>query len=215
MKIYEQAYNILLADDHMIVRQGVEFVCMELFSNAVFHHAGSLKKLWSILETHTIDIVVLDAQFPDGLSLQVIPDIRTNYPQLKILILSSFEEVDFSLKFIHAGANGYLSKLSEDGAVQVALQSLVEEGKYYSELTQKLLELSKYNPAIMNPLQQLSEREIEIAKLLSQGMGNLEIANELSLKQNTISTFKKRIFDKLQIQSIVELADILRVHLHT
>ncbi len=113
---------------------------------------------------------------------------------------------------INAGANGFLSKLSEESEIRQAISELMEKGEYYSPLTQKLLKISAHNPDILNPLNQLSERELQIAVLYSKGYGNLEIANSLSLKQNTVSTFKKRIFEKLDIESLIDLINLMEIH---
>ncbi|MCO5249011.1 MAG: response regulator transcription factor [Chitinophagales bacterium] len=204
--------KFLLADDHLIVRQGMQFVIEDLYEDTIFSHVSNMKQLVDILQQNMVDILILDAQFPDGVSLSIIPEIKRIQPQIKILIFTSFEEENFSLKFIEAGVNGFLSKLSEEDEIRNAIQSMVEKGHYFSPLTQKLIELSKYNPLLTNPLLQLSERELEIAKMYAKGYGNLEIANELSLKQNTVSTFKKRIFEKLNINSLIELADLVKIH---
>lgn len=204
--------KFLLADDHLIVRQGMSFVVEDLYPEAQISHAPRLNKLIEILKNESFDMLILDAQFPDGVSLSVIPEILEIQPDIKILIFTSFEEENYSLKFIEAGVNGFLSKLSEESEIQTAIKEVWENGQYYPPFTQKLLSLSKHNPNLSNPLNQLSEREMEIAKLYFKGLGNLEIANELGLKQNTVSTYKKRIFEKLNIDSIVELSDLMRVH---
>lgn len=204
--------TFLLADDHHIVRQGLQFTLEDLFEKPQIFHATTMTKIIERLDTSTVDILILDAQFPNGTSLSLIPEIRKKQPNIKILIFTSFEEGHFSLKFIDAGANGFLSKLSEEHEINRALLQLIEKGYYYPILTKKLLEFSKNNPQLINPLNQLSSRELEIAKLYAKGYGNLEIANELELKQNTISTFKKRIFEKLNIESFVDLVDLMKIH---
>ncbi|MDR2206877.1 MAG: response regulator transcription factor [Flavobacteriaceae bacterium] len=204
--------KFLLADDHLIVRQGIQFIIEECFENPEFFYASSILKTVELLQKQTIDILILDAQFPDGISLSVIPEIRKIQPEIKILIFTSFEEENFSLKFIKAGANGYLSKLGEENEIKLAIENIAEKGEYYPPFTQKLLELSKHNPLLENPLNLLSEREIQIANLYAKGYGNLEISNELSLKQNTVSTFKKRIFEKLNIASLVDLIELMKIH---
>ena len=204
--------TFLLADDHLIVRQGMQFMLEDLFENSQFFHASSIPQIIEKLAQNTIDVLLLDAQFPSGVSLSHIPEIRKMQPNIKILMFTSFEEEHFSLKFIEAGANGFLSKLSDEHEIKYALLHLVEQGHYYPTLTKKLLEISKNNPHVINPLNQLSDRELEIAKLYAKGFGNLEIANELALKQNTVSTFKKRIFEKLNIETVIDLIDLMKIH---
>jgi DNA-binding NarL/FixJ family response regulator len=206
-----ESIKVLLADDHLIVRQGLQFLIEEVLENVHFKHVSSIKQTLENIQNESFDFLVLDAQFPDGLSLSVVSEIKKTQPDLKILIFTSFAEEHFALKFISAGANGFLSKMSEEESIKLAIRDIFEKGYYYSSLTEKLLELSKFNPSLVNPLLQLSERELEIAKLMTQGFGNLEIANSLNLKQNTVSTFKKRIFEKLNIDSIVDLIDLVKM----
>jgi DNA-binding CsgD family transcriptional regulator len=89
---------------------------------------------------------------------------------------------------------------------------MVNSGAYISPITQALLIDSIRNPAVSNPLLLLTERELQIAKMYAEGQGNLEIANSLDIKQNTVSTLKKRIFDKLEIENIVELIELIKDH---
>jgi len=203
--------KILLADDHLIVRQGLQFVIQDSFEDTIISHASSIKQMMIQLTNEKFDLLILDAQFPDGISVTYIHEIKLLQPQIKILVFTSFAEEHFSLKFINAGANGFLNKLSEEQSIKLAIQNVMEQGRHYSSFTEKLLDLSKFNPLLLNPVHHLSERELEIAKLLVNGYGNLEIANTLNIKQNTVSTFKKRIFEKLNINSIIDLIEIIKM----
>lgn len=207
-----QEMSFLLADDHLIVRQGMQFVIEELYPDAKFSQASNLNQVIEKIRNETFDVLILDAQFPDGISLSILPEIRKIQPKMKILVFTSFEEEHYSLKFIEAGANGFLSKLSEASEIKTAVSEIIENQRYYPPLTEKLLELVKFNPNLANPLNQLSEREMQIAALYAKGFGNLEIANELDVKQNTVSTLKKRIFEKLAIDSVVELIELMKIH---
>lgn len=206
--------KFLLADDHNIVRQGIKLIIGDLIEDCQIYHASSIQQIREQIKLNPIDFAILDAQLPDGNCLSLIPEIRQLQPDMKILMFTSFDEENYSFKFINAGANGFLSKLSEESEIRQAISQLMEKGEYYSPLTQKLLKISERNPDILNPLSQLSERELQIAVLYSKGYGNLEIANSLSLKQNTISTFKKRIFEKLNIETLVDLINLMEIH-HT
>lgn len=200
----------LLADDHSIVRQGIELLLTDMFPDAEVVHASQLQQIQDVLQNHSIDFAIFDAQFPDGNILQILSECKKQNPDLIILIFSSFEEEQYALKFIHAGANGYLSKLADEETLQQALMSLSTDGTYLSDTVQKLILNSLQNPASQNPLNRLTERERQIAQLYAQGLGNLEIANELDLKQNSVSTFKKRILEKLNLKTTLELIDFIR-----
>lgn len=204
--------NFLLADDHSLIRQGVEFLIEEIGFEGEIFHASTLQKVLETVGLQEIEIVVIDAIFPDGNSLNIISEIKSIKPEVKILVFSGVDESTQSIKYINAGANGFLSKLSEENEIKEAILKIHQTGKYISLITQGLLIDSLHNPNIVNPLQRLTERELEIAEMYAKGYGNLEIANNLNVKQNTISTIKKRIFDKLHIENVVDLADLIKNH---
>lgn len=204
--------KFLLGDDHHIVRQGLQFVIEDVVENVEIIHASSLEQILREVKSNPIEIAILDAQFPDGNSMSIIAEIKQIQPEIKILIFTSFEEENYSLKFINEGADGFLNKLSEETEIQNAIQEMIEKGNSFPPFTTKILQLSDEHIALLNPLNQLTERELEIAVLYAKGNGNLEIANILSLRQNTVSTFKKRIFDKLKVENLVDLTDLVRTH---
>lgn len=192
------------------MRQGVIFLIEDLEINCELNQANSLLQVQEKIEALPIDILITDAHFPDGNSLSIISKLKESKPDLKILVFSGLEEGTYALKFLNAGVNGFVSKLSEEEEVKTAIQKVIFEGEYLSDKTKSLLLNSIRNPKSTNPVSLLSERELEIANLYAQGLGNLEIANQLDLKQNTVSTVKKRIFEKLEIENLVELIELLK-----
>lgn len=202
----------LLADDHSIVRQGMEIVISDIVPEAKIYQTSSLHQVIELVESKGIEMAVIDAHFPDGNSLHILPQMKAVNPNLKILIFTGLEEDLHALKFIKAGANGYLSKLSEEDEIRDALTAFIERGEYFSPLVRNLLVQFVYNPNLISPLSQLTKREMEIAEMYADGYGNLEIANTLNIKQNTVSTIKKNIFEKLEIENLVELIDLVKTH---
>ena len=201
--------NFLLADDHSLIRQGVEFLIEELDFDGEIFHASTLQKVLETIESQQLDIVVIDAIFPDGNSLTIIPEIKNRKPEIKILVFSGVDENTQSIKYINAGANGFLTKLSEEDEIKEAILKIHNTGKYISSITQDSLINSMQNNHT-NRLKNLTEREFQIAELYAKGLGNLEIASHLDIKQNTVSTIKKRIFDKLDIENLVELVELMK-----
>ena len=201
--------KFLVADDHSLIRQGVVFVIEDLEIDSHIVQVGNLETVKQKVTEEQFDVLVLDAHFPDGNSINVIPEIKEKFPTIKILVFSGVDEHPHALKFLKAGANGFLSKMSDEDQISSAIKAIIEEGEYLSATTQKLLRDSILNINKVDPLSTLSERELEIAQLYAEGYGNLEIANKLDIKQNTVSTIKKRLFDKLKIENIVELIRIL------
>jgi DNA-binding NarL/FixJ family response regulator len=205
----EKSLTFLLADDHSLIRQGLLFVIEDISADSNIFQASTLQQALEVVKTKEIDIAIIDAHFPDGNSLSILPEIRNLKPEIKILIFTGIDETTQALKYINAGANGFLSKMSEEDEIENALKNIMQFGEYISPVTQRLLLSSLRNPNMANPISRLTERELQIAKLYTEGFGNLEIANQLDVKQNTISTVKKRIFEKLEIDNIVELIQLM------
>lgn len=202
----------LLADDHSIVRQGMEIVISDIVPNAKVYQTSSLHQVLELIESKGVEMAIIDAHFPDGNSLHILPQMKSVNPNLKVLIFTGLEEDLHGLKFIKAGANGYLSKLSEEKEVREAITTFIEKGEYFSDLLRNLLVQLVYNPDLISPLNSLTKRELQIAELYAEGYGNLEISNSLNIKQNTVSTIKKNIFEKLKIENMVELVDLIKTH---
>jgi len=204
--------RFLLADDHSLIRQGLVFVLEDIGREYEVFHTSNLQQTLEFITSHPIDIAIIDAHFPDGNSLSVIPEIRKLQPEIRILIFTGIDEEVHALKFINAGVNGFLSKLNEEDEIKQAIMKIITQGEYISSKTQALLMSSIHNPSLINPFSSLTERELQIAGMYAEGLGNLEIANKLDVKQNTVSTIKKRIFDKLKIDNLVELIKLYKNH---
>jgi DNA-binding NarL/FixJ family response regulator len=204
--------TFLIADDHSIVRQGISLLIKELFFNAKIYQSGTFKETLNVLKDTKIDLLVLDINFPDGNSLNILSETKTLQPELKILIFSAYEEDLFALRYLNAGATGYLNKGSNEDEIKQALQSMMVSGKYITQnIKDRILE-SYISKKPLNPLEQLSNREVEVARLLIKGFGNMEIAELLQIKKSTVSTFKNRIFEKLEIVNLAELIDLFQLY---
>ena len=203
--------TFLLADDSLI-KQGLVFVLEDIELDCDLIAASNLHQLVEISSENNIDIAIIDAHFPDGKSISILSEIRKNNPKVRILIYSGIDENTQSLKFLNAGANGFLSKLSDEEEIERAIRKMYEEGEYISLTTRNLLMSSERERSLINPLFRLTERELQIAEMYADGLGNLEITNQLDIKQNTVSTLKKRIFDKLNIENVVELSELIKGH---
>lgn len=200
----------LLADDHSLIRQGMILLLDYIGIQHKVFHASNFHQIMEYMRFQRIDIAVVDASFPEGSSLDLIGEMKEISPEVKILIFSGIDEVLHSIKFLNAGADGFLSKLSDEEEIRNALISIIRKGEYISPLTKGLLINSAKSRKLINPLLSLTKRELEIAHMYAAGRGNLEIANLLNLRQNTVSTIKKRIFKKLMIDNLMELVELLK-----
>lgn len=205
-------YNFIVADDHSIVRQGMSFILKDIFKESEVLQTDSFSEIIKTISKRAIDLLVLDVNFPEGSSFELLPTIKMLQPNIKILIFSAFDEDIYAIRFINAGANGYLNKLSSEQEIRNAIQSVITTGKYVSEHIQnKILDTFILNKP-KNPLEELSNREIEIARLLVDGNSNTDIANLLNLKKTTVSTYKNRIFEKLLIDNLSSLIQIFNIY---
>lgn len=202
--------SFLLADDHSIVRNGLEIVIKSIFDNCSIHHAGNFNEIRNLIAKEAINVLILDANFPEGTTLDLIPEFKLAQPNLNILIFTSLDEEIYALRYLKAGADGYLSKLATSEELEKAIVAMSANLKYMSPVIQDKMYTALLSNKSDNPLDELSEREMEIASLLVKGYGNLEISNELNLKSTTVSTYKARVFEKLGVTTLVALVEKYR-----
>jgi len=204
--------SFLIADDHSIVRQGISLLLKESFFNSEIYQAGTFKDVLKVLRETKIDLLVLDINFPDGNSLNIIAEIKNIQPDIKILIFSAYDEDIYAMRYLNAGASGYLNKGSNEEEMKNALNNMIISGKYITQNIKDRILDTYISKKPINPLEQLSNREIEVARLLIKGFGNMEISELLNVKKSTVSTFKNRIFEKLEINNLADLIDLFQLY---
>lgn len=199
----------LLADDHSVVRQGMLLMIKDIAQSAVFFHASTFKETLLVLKRRNVDFLILDIHFPDGKSSKkALTEIRNINPTIKILIFSGLEEDIYAMRYINAGANGFLSKMASEAEMKAALKLFIKSGKYMSQsIKDKILDNFMFKK-VSNPLGVLSAQEMGIALLLISGHGNIEISQLKGLQKSTISTYKKRIYEKLNVENLASLISI-------
>lgn len=209
--------KILIADDHSIVRLGAAVVINEKFKNTEITNATTIKEVYDHLQYQKFDLLLLDINMPGGNNIKVIKEILNLQSDLKILVFSSYDENIYALRYIESGAAGYLNKSTAMDELNNAIQSIQERGKYMSnsvkDLYVKKLTTTKSSLDKSNPLNKLSNREMDVAKHLIEGHGILEVSNLLELSSSTVSTYKSRIFDKLSVNNIPELIELYKLHI--
>ena len=204
--------TFLITDDHSIVRQGIAMLINELFLNPKIYKSGNFKDTFKILHETKIDLLILDINFPDGSSINIIQDIKNIQPGIKILIFTAYNEDIYALRYLNSGASGYLNKNTSEEEMKTALTTMVLTGKYITQNVKDRILDSYISKSPINPIEQLSNRELEVAKMLIKGHGNLEISDILNIKKTTVSTFKNRIFEKLEIDSLAALIELFRLY---
>lgn len=205
--------RILVADDHGIVRMGLIQIIKELIPNTLISEVADYKSLYTIISKEQFDLVILDVNMPNGSLQEAIDFIKIKRPELKILIFSSQDEHLYAMRYLKMGADGFLHKLSSKEIIHKALNAMLNKGRFISDEVKEAMvfdSLNKYSKT--SPMESLSNRELQVANKLCEGLSLKEMSNQLNLHSSTISTYKNRVFEKLDIQSIPELVDILRMY---
>jgi len=206
-------FNILIADDHEIVRVGTTLLVKEIFNTATVEQTDDFNKALQLLDKKNYDLLILDVNIPGGNTFDMIGLARLRQKDVPILVFSSYDEQLYSLRFLEEGANGYISKDASSDMVKKAIKTVLEKKDYVSnEVQEQLLNIFKDKKGKQSSdLALLSNREIEIVRLLIRGIGTKEAGQILNLRKNTISTYKARIFKKLQVNNVIELADKIKL----
>jgi DNA-binding NarL/FixJ family response regulator len=197
--------NILIVDDHDVVRQSLARVIADEFSGAVCKKVDKAAICIQLLGEETFDLLILDMNLPDMDGLTLTEWIRNHYPEQMILIFTMNPVAVFAKKLYQLGIRGYLNKDAEMSELIGALRTVLIEKKIYFN-PQFKLELAHDSllkkPA--NPIDKLSGRELTIAQLIARGKSNEQIAIELNIGHSTMRTYKSRIFQKLEINTLHE-----------
>jgi DNA-binding NarL/FixJ family response regulator len=194
--------RILTIDDHEIVRGGVK----GLFSaaSAEFGEARSGPEAITLIRDSDWDIAVLDISLGGRSGLEVLAEIKQLRPKLPVLILSMHAEDQYALRAFKAGASGYINKASSRDELQRAILKVIKGGRYISPALAETIafDLSRSEKL---PHESLSDRELEVLCLIASGNTVGEIAEKLSLSDKTISTYRRRILDKMLMKTNAEL----------
>jgi len=199
--------KVLVADDHEIVRQGLKTIISEHSDLNIAGEAENGNQVLKILKKTKVDVVLLDFDMPEKNGLDTLIELKALYPKLPVMILSIFPEDHYGTRFLKAGASGYLQKSSATDQLIDAIRKVFNGGKYISSaLTDRLV--TNLNRDHERPLHEsLTDREFQVFCLLATGKKLKEIADELCLSINTISTYRSRILQKMDMSSN---ADVIR-----
>ncbi|MCF8721211.1 response regulator [Nitrospina gracilis] len=196
--------RIMIADDHPLFRRGLKNAFSETPDIEIVAEADNGNDVVDRIRDQDLNLVILDISMPGKDGLEVVKQIKTEYPKLPILIMSVYPENQYAVRFIKAGAAGYLTKESALDTLLHAVRKVSQGGKFASpEITERLafdfLETNK-------PLHEtLSDREYQVFLMIARGKSLTEIANELSLSVKTISTHRSRILEKMKMKKNAEL----------
>ena len=202
--------QVLVCDDHQIVRQGIRQILADAADITLAHEAANGADALQRVRAGGIQVVLLDIAMPLRDGLDVLKQLRSEYPKLPVLMLSTYPDRQYAVRSLKLGAAGYLNKSADSEQLIDAIRRVAAGGLFITTSVAEQLATSVGAGAASHdtkPLhEQLSRREYQVFRLLSQGRSVGEIAEQLALSSNTVSTYRARILEKTGVRNDVELA---------
>jgi two-component system nitrate/nitrite response regulator NarL len=200
--------KIIIADDHHLFIEGIHSLIKSMKNMEVVAEVANGKELLAKLVTTPCDIILMDINMPEMDGIEATKQVRANYPGIKILMLTMFSNKEYIEKLLRVGANGYLLKNTGIEELKTAIETVVSGESYFSkEVTERIMEgLQKKKAAERNThLIELTEREIDVLKLIVQECTTAEIAEKLFISTHTVETHRKNLISKLNVRNIAGL----------
>ncbi len=198
--------NVLIVDDHALIREGVKKTLSGEPDMTLVGEANNVLELFKALERLTVSVVLLDITMPGESGLDALKDLHQKYPDLPVLILSFHPEHRFAVRALKAGASGYITKESATEELVQAVRKIAGGGMYVSSSLAEQLAAELKDTSGKLPHETLSDREFQVMRLFALGRKSSEIAEELGVSVNTVNTYRMRIFEKMNMQSNVDLS---------
>ena len=196
--------RVLIADDHAVVRRGLAEIVNEALDLQVAAEASDGEELIGLLRDGQGDLVVMDLKMPGLHGLDLVKQLRSEFPTLPILVLSMHPEDQFAVRVLRAGATGYLTKNSAPNDLVTAIRRVAQGRRYVSPTLAETL-LAAMEADTEAPHEALSDREYQVMQLLAAGKLIQEISDELALSPKTVGTYRLRLLQKMNMRSNAEL----------
>lgn len=197
--------RVLIADNHAVVREGLKHLLAGLPESVEVGEAGSAREAITLARAARWDIALLDIAVPGGNGLDLLKQLRREYPALPVLILSMYPEEQYALRVLKAGACGYLTKESATDQLIAAIEAARRGQRYASPEIAARLATALEVETEESPQKNLSDREFEILRMIALGNGVSRIAARLSLSVSTVGTYRARLLRKLGLRQTAEL----------
>lgn len=198
--------KILIADHHPMTRKGISCMLKKTDKFLIVGKANNGEELYRNLERYEPDILVMEIDIPHINGINALRNIKTNFPQLRVLIFSVHPEEIYALRSIKSGAAGYVPKTASTKVFLKALKQIAKGGIFLNEdLTSTFTSRNVGETNAISRYKKLSSREVEVLNLLSSGKRNKDIANALNINEKTVSTYKTRLLKKLKVDNIADL----------
>lgn len=204
--------RILLVDSHPVVREGLRCTLSSKTDCVVVGELGSGIEIFDFIRKNKIDLIISEIDLPELNGITAIRAIKKEHKEIKTLMFSHQPEEIYAISTLKAGASGYLSKSADTYEIFKAIDTIMSGKEYLSEKMDKHYKYTDTNKSRTRLFKRLSTREVEVLKLLSIGKKNKEIAEELDINEKTVSTYKSRLYKKLNVDNIVDLVHQAQHH---
>ena len=204
--------HIMIADDHAVVRRGLREILADAIPGADFSEVGNGDEVLSQLGKSQVAMLVLDISMPGRSGIDVLRDVKHTYPRMPVIILSCQPEEQYAVRCLRAGAAAYISKESASDELALATKKILSGGRYVSaSLAEKLI--TNLDESVDKPLHEsLSDREHEVMRMIAAGIPLTEIGDRLHVSVKTISSYRSRIMEKMQMKSNADLTRYAMTH---
>jgi DNA-binding NarL/FixJ family response regulator len=197
--------KVLIADDHPVVREGLKRIFAQEPHMDVVAEAKTGREVLDIFEDQELDVILLDINMPGPSWLEVLKELKSRKPALSVIMLSMHKEEEYIVRALKTGASGYLTKESVMDELIQAVRKVSQGSKYVSAIVAEKL-VDYIDTDTEAPLHRaLSDREYEVMCLLASGKKTREIADQLFLSPNTVSTYRARILEKMNMKNVAEV----------
>jgi len=204
----ETRLSILIAEDHKLIRKISRQILADLYPEASFQETDSIQGLVDLTKSEQFNLMVLDVHLTDGNTLTILSTIKTLQPNAGILFFTMCPEDIYGKRILNNGADGFLNKRADETELREAVTTILSGDKYISRKLQRQMADEVITKKMSNPFDRLSDREFEVMILLLQGRSLTDIATDLSIQISTVSTHKTRLFEKLNVTTLMELSKV-------
>jgi two-component system invasion response regulator UvrY len=196
---------ILLADDHVVVRRGLRDILTGAFPGMQFIEAGTGDEVLSAIRTSRCSLLILDIHMPGRTGVDVLREVKRLCPRIPVLMLSVQPEDQYAVRCLKAGASGYLNKDGAEEELVRAVRKVISGGRYVSAQLSEKLASNLQKPPSKNLHDLLSDRELEVLRMIASGGSLTDIAEALHVSVKTVSTYRSRSLLKMQLQTNADL----------
>ena len=198
--------RVLCVDDHAIFRQGVKQILLQHDRQTKIGEAATSEAAMKLVRESRWDVVILDLSLPDRSGLQLLTELKREQPELPVLILSMHADDEYALRALRTGASGYVTKESAPEELVTAVQKVTRGGRYMTPALAEKVAFAVASPSsVEKPHQALSERELEVLRLIGAGKSLKEIAAMLSLSVKSVGTYRARVLEKMNMSTNADL----------